>query len=207
MIAAEVMVPCMSSVVGCRLDWSAVAAIGGWVAALVTFLAVILPIKRRESEDLAVAKAAMVDFAEDLIALRDSMGVVGFLLNSIKPGGDANRNNSLVRGLSRQVSVPTLTATPETLSLVQALNRLRRAVNRWNENVATFDVTYDPELGGAFEDHLIDGLHRDHDRLMDEIRAAAGTIRPMVQRFSHELDVIIASGNGFLPMTHPPDEL
>lgn len=207
MIAADVMVPCLSFAPTCRLDWAAVAAIGGWVAAIVTYLAVILPMKRRESEDRAVAKAAMVDFAEDLIALRDSMGIVGFLLNSIKPGGDASRNNSLVRGLSRQVSVPTLKATPETLPLVQALNRLRRAVNRWNENVATFDVSYDPELGDAFEEHMFNGLHSDHNVLMDEIRAAAKIIKPLVNGFTDELDLIISSGNGFLPMSQPPDEL
>lgn len=207
MIAAEVMVPCISSVAGCRPDWAAIAAMGGWVAAIVTFLAVILPMKRRKSEDRAAAKAAMVDFAEDLIALRDSMGIVGFLLNTVKPGGDANKSNALVRGLSRQVSVPTLTPTPETLSLVEALNRLRRAVIRWNETVATFDVSYDPELGGAFEDHLIEGLKRDHDRLMNEIRAVARMIRPMVQGLGQDLDLIITSGNGFLPIPHPPDEL
>ncbi|WP_314102706.1 hypothetical protein [uncultured Stenotrophomonas sp.] len=207
MIAAEVMIPCASPVASCRLDWAAIAAIGGWVAAIVTFLAVILPMKRRKSEDRAVAKAAMVDFAEVLIALRDSMGIAGFLVNSVKPGGDASKKNSLVRGLSRQVSVPTLAATPEMLPLVQALNRLRRAVIRWNETVATFDVSYDPELGGAFEDHLIDGLKRDHDRLMDEIRAVARMIRPMVKGFEQDLDLIITSGNGFLPIPRPPDEL
>lgn len=191
--------------------WAVAAAVlggaGSWIAALVTYLAVITPIKRRASEDHAVATAAMDDFAVDLIGLRDSMGIAGFLLGSVKPGGDAEKNNSLVRGLSRSLAVPILPATPETLPLVKALNRLRRAVNRWNETVTKFDVTYDAELGGAFEEYVIDGLRSDHDSLMDRIRDAARAISPLVPAFSHDLDVIINSGNGFLPISHPPDEL
>lgn len=40
MVFAEVMVPCISGA-QCRLDWGAISAIGGWLAAVATSLAVI----------------------------------------------------------------------------------------------------------------------------------------------------------------------
>ncbi len=42
MIAATVMVPCMTSAPDCRSDWAALSAVGGWIAALATFLAVVV---------------------------------------------------------------------------------------------------------------------------------------------------------------------
>jgi hypothetical protein len=41
MIAATVMVPCMTSAPDCRFDWTALSAVGGWIAALATFMAVM----------------------------------------------------------------------------------------------------------------------------------------------------------------------
>lgn len=64
MVAADVMVPCMSFSPACRLDWAAVAAVGGWLAAVVTFFAVLLPFlqgqkQRRELEDAAHFSATL----------------------------------------------------------------------------------------------------------------------------------------------------
>lgn len=50
MIAAEVMVPCFSFAPRCNLDWAAISAVGGWVAAIVTFFAVLLPFRQYRKE-------------------------------------------------------------------------------------------------------------------------------------------------------------
>lgn len=44
MLVADIMVPCISGN-QCRLDWDAISAIGGWLAAIATFLAVYVPAK------------------------------------------------------------------------------------------------------------------------------------------------------------------
>lgn len=44
MFAADIVVPCITGN-QCRLDWSAISAIGGWLAAIATFLAVYVPAK------------------------------------------------------------------------------------------------------------------------------------------------------------------
>ncbi|WP_159095325.1 hypothetical protein [Stenotrophomonas sp. ZAC14D1_NAIMI4_6] len=189
--------------------WAVAAAVfggaGSWIAAAVTYWAVVLPIKRRKGEDHAVASAAMEDFAGDLIDLRERMGVVSLTLNFVKPDGDAARNNARVRGLSRPVSVPVLKATPETLPLVHGLNRLRRAIGRWNETVSTFDLTYDPELGSQFLEYEVDELNSRHAALMHEIRVVAALIRPFANDSAEDLDRVIYSGDGFLPLPQPPD--
>ncbi|RRU70826.1 hypothetical protein [Stenotrophomonas maltophilia] len=70
MIAAEVLVPCMSFSPFCRLDWAAIAAMGGWAAAIVTFFAVLLPFRQFRRE-LELREAA--DLTDADIALRGSL--------------------------------------------------------------------------------------------------------------------------------------
>lgn len=51
MFFAEIMVPCLQFGGGCRPDWSAVSAVGGWVAAAATFLAVYVPAKNYKKDN------------------------------------------------------------------------------------------------------------------------------------------------------------
>ncbi|WP_312400571.1 hypothetical protein [Stenotrophomonas indicatrix] len=189
--------------------WAVAAAVfggaGSWAAAFVTYWAVILPINRRKWEDHAVASAEMEDFAVELIDLRERMGFVALTLGFVKPDGDAAQTNARVHALTRQVSVPKLQATPETLSLVKGLNRLKREVTQWNETTTTFDLTYDPELGSEFLEYQVANLKSRHATLMKEIRAAAVLIRPFAPEFSADLDRVISSGDGFLPLPDLPD--
>ncbi|WP_282294853.1 hypothetical protein [Stenotrophomonas sp. PS02289] len=61
MIAAEVMVPCMSSVPTCRLDWAAVSAVGGWIAALITLIAVVVALSSSRAQSAAADKAVRAE--------------------------------------------------------------------------------------------------------------------------------------------------
>ncbi|WP_313242062.1 hypothetical protein [Stenotrophomonas sp.] len=84
MIAAEVMVPCISFSPACRLDWAAISALGGWLAAAVTFFAVLLPFRQYRRELRAREDAERTD-AE--IAARGSV----LALSSIHTGLEALR--------------------------------------------------------------------------------------------------------------------
>lgn len=61
MFAAEVMVPCLSTASNCRLDWAAISAMGGWVAATVTFFAVLLPYRQYRKERAEKDETIMQD--------------------------------------------------------------------------------------------------------------------------------------------------
>lgn len=56
MIAADVTVPCLWSD-GCRLDWAAVSAVGGWAAAAGTVLAVIVALWSYKAQAKAIKRA------------------------------------------------------------------------------------------------------------------------------------------------------
>ena len=59
MYFAEIMVPCFESGGNCRMDWAAVAAIGGWAAAAGTVMAVALPYWRARREESAWCLATL----------------------------------------------------------------------------------------------------------------------------------------------------
>jgi hypothetical protein len=67
MLIAQIMVPCLSGK-QCLPDWGAIAAIGGWFAAAVTFLAVLLPFWRQKCDRRAITRVAKGKIS---IALRD----------------------------------------------------------------------------------------------------------------------------------------
>jgi len=80
MFAAEVMVPCFWPAGGCRLDWAAISAVGGWVAAIVTFFAVLLPYRaQRKMADAerrlsgTDAEARLAKFVPKLFFLHNSI--------------------------------------------------------------------------------------------------------------------------------------
>lgn len=61
MIATTVMVPCMSFAPTCRLDWVAIAAVGGWAAAVVTMVAVIVALSSAKAQRLAADGAVRAE--------------------------------------------------------------------------------------------------------------------------------------------------
>lgn len=65
MIAADVMIPCLSSLPNCRLDWAALSAIGGWASAIATFLAVYVPARNyRADNERRANRDRQVSFVE-----------------------------------------------------------------------------------------------------------------------------------------------
>jgi len=65
----QYLTPCFEWSAKCNLDWAAVSAFGGWVAAIVTFFAVLLPYLHLRAEADARKKA---DDVEARIAIRNA---------------------------------------------------------------------------------------------------------------------------------------
>ncbi|WP_303638768.1 hypothetical protein [Stenotrophomonas tuberculopleuritidis] len=89
MIAAEVMVPCMSLLPNCRLDWTALSAIGGWAAAIATFLAVYVPARNYKADNERRAKrerqVSFVEINRIIPKVRDIRGQVRTLQAKVVP--------------------------------------------------------------------------------------------------------------------------
>lgn len=67
MIAAEVMVPCISWVPSCRLDWAALSAVATFIAVVVALLVGILPVALNYHSRRAQAKLLGMVAVDDLL--------------------------------------------------------------------------------------------------------------------------------------------
>lgn len=89
MIAAEVMVPCLSWATTCRLDWTALSAVGGWAAAIATFLAVYVPARNyRKDNERRAKRERQVSFIEInrvIPKVRDIRGQVRTIQSKVIP--------------------------------------------------------------------------------------------------------------------------
>ncbi|WP_261997079.1 hypothetical protein [Stenotrophomonas sp. Ste96] len=198
---------------GCTPRWEAwavaaaiFAGLGSWLAAGVTYYAVVAPIERRKLVDRAIATAAMEEFAVQLIQLRDDLGTAALTINWIKPTTKPDLASTLVRALSRYtVAVPALEATPETLPLVNSLSRLRNALAKWTQAIATFDLSPDPEFPDEFAEHAIAWLRTTHAAAMKEIRDVASRVKELVPAHAQELTRVTTAGDGFDARAHIDD--
>lgn len=109
MIAAEMMVPCLAGD-GCRLDWAAVSAVGGWVAAIVTFFAVLLPYRAQrkmadEERRLAAtdAEARLGKFVHKLFFLHNSIPKIR---SAVARPGYVFQKDVLDRWMTKASSLP-----------------------------------------------------------------------------------------------------
>lgn len=67
MIAAQVMIPCMSSAPACRLDWTAISAVATFLAVLAALLVGILPIALKSYSRREQAKLLGMVAVDDLL--------------------------------------------------------------------------------------------------------------------------------------------
>lgn len=99
----QYLVPCVEWSEKCNLDWAAVSAMGGWVAAIVTFLAVLLPYRQLKRE----AKARQWgDDVEADIALRNSVIAMTAIFSGL---------NTIQKGLAQDRSVDSARAAIEVV--------------------------------------------------------------------------------------------
>lgn len=193
--------------------WAVAAAIfggiGSWLAAFATYYAVVRPERRRRDEARAVATTAMEHFAAELIEYRYRIGSVGFLIQFVKTSSSPKDAKKSVSTMGNYVLVvPEITVNSETVKIVKALNKLRRAFKTWLETVNTFDMTpISDSQGGDIAEYAVSTLHSHFGSLMNAIRGVAEVIEPIVPIYADELRLVANAGNSFLPMETPPDRL
>lgn len=129
MIGAEIFTPCFSTNPACRADWGAVAAVGGWVSAFVTFLAVFVPILRERKREKLQLELLLSDFIPVI------RGVQG-RIDALRPAIDATMHRDTAKHLlDLQISatIPSIALTSKNARLVSTLRLFQAELSRWNE--------------------------------------------------------------------------
>ena len=147
MIAAEVMVPCMSTTASCRLDWVAIAALGGWAAAIATFFAVLLPFRnyqkelklRRLSEDVE-AQIAIRGSIVTMTNIYAGLGAIAARIDMAQGIDDFTESLSLVRTYFTPHPLPTLPSAPDLADLRMALSSLDAALKTMSGYLTTQEM-------------------------------------------------------------------
>lgn len=138
MYFAEIMVPCFESGGNCRMDWAAVAAVGGWAAALGTVVAVALPYWRARREESAVTRMVLSDVIPDLLAIKRDLETALTLVSMIKEG-HAAPDEGFGAHISLYTELPNLKVIPERSRTIRALTELRTQIREWNRCCELFD--------------------------------------------------------------------
>ncbi|HDS1367145.1 TPA: hypothetical protein ACG4ML_000539 [Stenotrophomonas maltophilia] len=173
--------------------------LGSWAAAYATYMAVIQPLKRRQLEDRVAIDLAMENFAGELIDLRYDLGGSASSLGWLRAGFPNEAKAHVERHSIPNVSIPSLTPTPENRQIVEALNRLRRSVNAWNSHVQNFDIRPNPFNPSDFAETEIERIKRRMQHLIADVRAVAAAMRDYAPAYAGELQWVASSGDGFLP--------
>ncbi len=129
MIAAELMVPCLSSAANCRLDWVAVAAVGAWAAAIATFFAVLLPFLAGRWKARMQVEAQISDFVPELLRIR---ATIDRSRAAIEEHLGSNYTPPF-EDFQIAVVVPGMEMTRKGEALVRSLRVLQIELSKWNE--------------------------------------------------------------------------
>ncbi|PTA70500.1 hypothetical protein C9412_17155 [Stenotrophomonas sp. Nf1] len=127
MYFAEIMVPCFESGANCRMDWVAVAAVGGCAAAVGTVVAVALPYWRARREESAVTRMVLADVIPDLSAIKRDLETTMTLVSMIKEGR-ADPDEDFVARISLYTELPEMKVIPERSEAIKALTALRKQI-------------------------------------------------------------------------------
>jgi len=159
-IAAEVMVPCFSFAKECRPDWAAVSALGGWVAAGVTFLAVLLPFlqgqRQRRDQEEAARFAACLSLEHFILSLID---VRARAIGSVKDvESDPTAPVVIERAqvmvvVAGRTEYPDLPAIPSLMEVRSDIAYLRRTLSVFADYVTAGETD-------AIDEKIIDSFHK-----------------------------------------------
>jgi len=131
---AEIMVPCFWFGPKCRLDWTAISAIGGWLAAGATVFAVLLPFRQMQKDRAEQSRVALIDaemalerFGLGLISIATGVALGRLML---KEGIEEVRVRlpDLITDFER-VTFPILPALPELQDMRRSLQRLQSCLD------------------------------------------------------------------------------
>lgn len=194
MLVAEVMVPCVSGEL-CRFDWSAIAALGGWLGAIATFVAAWAALwistvdiryrrKRERSnaeKDAAAAHVAFVSLAPLLHRVQADIGSIVSALIGELPDREAQQVLlELVEGVDAQLQAAQGIAwkldPARTIALTVVLSRAGMVVRQ----VRRIAVAADP-VSLRLTWAIREGWIRDARTLIDEILTVAEESRSAAQ--------------------------
>ncbi|WP_426805332.1 hypothetical protein [Stenotrophomonas sp. SrG] len=187
MIAAEVMVPCISAASSCRLDWTALSAVGGWAAAIATFLAVYVPARNYKADNERRAKRerqiSFIEINRVIPKVRDIRGQARSIQENIIPAlpevlRRAKYDSADVAGLLRvKGQVPFVI-------LSEGLEMISMAISNLQTNLDTANDYLD--AGAAiplYENHQ---FHRidDFQHVLHNIEVAATNVLLAMKKFA-----------------------
>ena len=187
MIAAEVMVPCVSFLPTCRLDWTALSAIGGWAAAFATFLAVYVPARNYKADNERRAKrerqVSFIEINRIIPKVRDIRGQARLLQSNVIPAIP----EVLRRGKVDSAAVADLLRVKGQVPFVilsEGLEMISMAISNLQ---ASLDTTSDYLDAGAeiklYENHQFHRLE-DYQRALHNTEVAAYNVLLAVKKYA-----------------------
>lgn len=186
MIVAEVMVPCFNFAPTCRLDWTAVSAIGGWAAAIATFLAVYVPARnykvdneRRATRERQISFIEINRLLQKILDVRDQTKTIK---NKILPeipkalaaGADAKTVSGLLR-VKGQVPFVILSDGLEMISI--GVSNLQSSLDVLN---AFLDAGEEIDMYGNHPFHRLS----DYTTALDNVELAAQNVLLAIKKLT-----------------------
>jgi len=187
MIAADVMVPCFSFLPTCRLDWTALAAVGGWAAASATFLAVYVPARNYKAANERRAKRerqiSFIEINRIIPKVRDIRGQARTLQSNVVPAIpevlrsrqiDSVAIADLLR-LKGQVPFVILSEGLELISM--AISNLQTSLDTINDYL---DAGADIKL---YDNHQFNRLD-DYQHALHNVEVAANNVLLAIKKYA-----------------------
>lgn len=179
MFAVDVMVPCIAGA-RCQLDWSAIAALGGWAAAVMTFFAVLLPFTQYRRAERARDAA---DFVEGQVAIRGALivlmhihtgiGAIASRVASASGIDDFTESLEFVRTYLVPSSLPALPRVPAFGLLRIEIAGLEASLQNLSAYITTSEMgAFDAEIAEAYV-VAVDNACSAFNRVVAELDAAS----------------------------------
>ncbi|WP_182656652.1 hypothetical protein [Stenotrophomonas lacuserhaii] len=127
----------------CVVHWEAWAAIGGWLAAGATFLAVLLPYRRERKRSRLRSRLTLGAYAARLDRLARKMANISSARASLAAGDYRMPKHEVELFFGVEFDFPVLEIEPEMEGVIIATNGLRAELENWRR--ATQAFAFGPE--------------------------------------------------------------
>ncbi|MBN5049464.1 hypothetical protein JY456_03805 [Stenotrophomonas maltophilia] len=145
----------------CVVWWDAVGALGTWIAAAVTFLAVLLPYRASRKKEAVSSKVALVDFDLALKDLKRRLSAAEILIE-VRDGSSSWLSAADLDSMRLPPIAHGIQPSKNAENLLVSISLLRVAIADWNATIDPYTRIQAPDpadLRSAF-DHL-GGKHSD----------------------------------------------
>jgi len=187
MLAADVMVPCLAWAPTCRLDWAALSAIGGWAAAIATFLAVYVPARNYRADNERRAKrerqVSFIEINRLIPKVRDIRGQVRTIQSKIVPAlpqilKKGNVDSATVAGLLRVKGQLPFVILSEGLEMISmSVSNLQTSLDAINDYL---DAGSEIKLYENHQFHRIDNF----EHALHNAEVAANNVLLAIKKYA-----------------------